>query len=184
MNTYVLQVKTGQEERLAERLNRRGVTALCPRERRVQHKGGGWRERVYVLFPGYLFVRCKDPVEVYYRVSGQSGVLRWLGMQGGSPAPLPPGEEARILYMAPGGGPLPASRAVKTPDGQLLFTEGPLAELADSIRKISRHDRRAEVRIPLYGETRTIRLSFTIEQETVQSAGAGSPPGRRAADRG
>lgn len=166
MKMYVLQVRTGQETRLAERLRRRGVDAHCPQEERMIRKGGSWQARLYTIFPGYLFVCCEDPLAIYYKISSQSGVLRWLGMQSGSPAPLPLEEEVRILCMTGSDLPLPPSRAVKAPDGQLLFVEGPLAELAGSIRKIDRHDRRAEVRVALHGQEQIIRLSFTIEQET------------------
>ena len=185
MSMYVLQVRTGQEERLVERLRRRGVEARCPQERRMVRRGGKWQSRLYTIFPGYLFLSCEDPVRIYHIVSRQSGVLRWLGMQGGSPTPLMPGEETRILCMAGDGAPLPPSEAVQMPDGQLAFVAGPLAELQGSIQKIDRHDRRATVRIPLHGEERMIKLSFTIvTQDTAQSVGAGSPPGRMAEDRG
>lgn len=126
-------------------------------------KGGGWQGRLYTVFPGYLFICCEDPLAVYYKASSQSGVLRWLGMADGRPAPLPLEEEAQILCMTCSDVPLPPSRAVKMPDGQLVFVEGPLAELAGSIRKVHRHDRRAEVRVPLHGREQIIRLSFTIE---------------------
>lgn len=163
MKMYVLQVRTGQEARLAERLRRRGVDARCPQEERMIRKGGGWQGRLYTVFPGYLFICCEDPLAVYYKASSQSGVLRWLGMADGRPAPLPLEEEAQILCMTCSDVPLPPSRAVKMPDGQLVFVEGPLAELAGSIRKVHRHDRRAEVRVPLHGREQIIRLSFTIE---------------------
>ena len=76
MKMYVLQVRTGQEARLAERLRRRGVDAHCPQEERMIRKGGSWQARLYTIFPGYLFVCCEDPLAIYYKISSQSGVGR------------------------------------------------------------------------------------------------------------
>ena len=53
---YVLQVKTGYEEKVANALNNRGYTTTIPIENRMIRRGGKWIEQPYIVFPGYVFV--------------------------------------------------------------------------------------------------------------------------------
>ena len=64
-------------------------------------------------------------IRVYYAIRKENGVLYWLGATKGAPEPLSEDEEANILWLA-GDGPLPPSKAVRRPDGELDFTSGPL----------------------------------------------------------
>lgn len=180
---YVLQVLTGRETEICDKLRRAGISAYCPQERRQIRRGGHWQEQLYTLYPSYLFIQVDNVLRVYYAIRKEDGVLYWLGTTKGTPEPLSEDEEANILWLA-GDGPLPPSKAVRRPDGHLDFTSGPLKRLAEleALRSVLVRDRRAIAVLPLHDIEHKIRLSFELEQETASTEGAGSPPGAKAAD--
>lgn len=183
MSMYALQVMTGMEAEITRKLRGKGVDARCLQERRMIRRGGKWQEQLYTLFPSYIFVSTPDVYRVYYAVCHEDGVLHWLGATKGTPEALSAHEEANILWLA-GDGPLPPSKAVRRPDGELDFTSGPLKRLAEleALRSVLVRERRATAVLPLHGIEHKIRLSFELEQETGSSDGAGSPPRAKAAD--
>ena len=163
MSMYVLQVLTGQETALRDKLTGKGIQAYCPQERRLLRLGGRQVERLYTLYPGYLFVRCKSVISVYHAIKKEAGVLYWLGLHNGTVEALSPQEEANILWLA-GDGPLPPSEPELQADGSLDFTSGPLARLAEhmELRRVMLRERRAVVNLPLHGQEKTMRLSFVL----------------------
>lgn len=58
MSMYALQVMTGMEAEITQKLCGKGVDARCPQERRMIRRGGKWQEQLYTLFPSYIFVQC------------------------------------------------------------------------------------------------------------------------------
>lgn len=177
MSMYALQVMTGMEAEITQKLRGKGVDARCPQERRMIRRGGKWQEQLYTLFPSYIFVSTPDVYRVYYAVRHEDGVLHWLGATKGTPEALSAHEEANILWLA-GDGPLPPSEAEMQADGTLDFTSGPLAHLKDMLEKVNRHDRRVTVRVPVGGEDKTITLSYRLNgrQETASKAFAEYDP--------
>ena len=118
MSMYALQVMTGMEAEITQKLRGKGVDARCPQERRMIRRGGKWQEQLYPLFPSYIFVSTPDVYRVYYAVRHEDGVLHWLGATKGTPEALSAHEEANILWLA-GDGPLPPSEAEMQADGTL-----------------------------------------------------------------
>ena len=78
MSMYALQVMTGMEAEITQKLRGKGVDARCPQERRMIRRGGKWQEQLYTLFPSYIFVSTPDVYRVYYAVRDEDGVLHWL----------------------------------------------------------------------------------------------------------
>ena len=118
MSMYALQVMTGMEAEITQKLRGKGVDARCPQERRMIRRSGKWQEQLYTLFPSYIFVSTPDVYRVYYAVRDEDGVLHWLGATKGTPEALSAREEANILWLA-GDGPLPPSEAEVQADGTL-----------------------------------------------------------------
>ena len=79
---YVLQVSTGKEMAVTSTLSNNRVLAYTPRENRLIRKGGGWSQKEYILFPGYVFLNLDYTAENYYMVKAIPGVLRFLGPDG------------------------------------------------------------------------------------------------------
>ena len=84
MSMYALQVMTGMEAEITQKLRGKGVDARCPQERRMIRRGGKWQEQLYTLFPSYIFVSTPDVYRVYYAVRHEDGVLHWLGATKGT----------------------------------------------------------------------------------------------------
>ena len=101
MSMYALQVMTGMEAEITQKLRGKGVDARCPQERRMIRRGGKWQEQLYTLFPSYIFVSTPDVYRVYYAVRDEDGVLHWLGATKGTPEALSAREEANILWRWP-----------------------------------------------------------------------------------
>ena len=110
MSMYALQVMTGMEAEITQKLRGKGVDARCPQERRMIRRGGKWQEQLYTLFPSYIFVSTPDVYRVYYAVRDEDGVLHWLGATKGTPEALSAREEANILWLAGDGYCRPARR--------------------------------------------------------------------------
>ena len=85
---YVLQVSTGKEMAVRGTLTNNRVLAYVPRENRLIRKGGGWSQKEYTLFPGYVFLNLDYTAENYYMVKAIPGVLRFLGPDGLHPPTL------------------------------------------------------------------------------------------------
>lgn len=179
MSLYAVQVLTGQEAEVCRKLTERGIAALLPQERRLIRRGGAWREEVYTLFRGYVFIDTPAPLAIYYTVRGQNGVMRWLGASHGVPEPLSEAEAVNVQWLA--GQELRPSTAREVMPCVLGFVDGPLARLSDHIVRIDRHDRKAVVALPIGGEQKEFTLTFMI-QETEDCGAAGSPRPAAAAD--
>lgn len=78
---FVAWVATGQESELLERIRHTpGVMkAICPMLELWRHKQGAWTLRKQIVFPGYIFLRCRMSSAVYYAIKDIPGVLGWLG---------------------------------------------------------------------------------------------------------
>lgn len=160
---YVLQVRTGEEARIAEELNRRGYTAAVPIENRVIRRGGKWTQQPYVVFSGYVFVYLDYSWAKYYAMSGIHGVLRLLG-GGQSPTPLSRSEAVFIRRLSVW---LSKPSVVTfSENGDWRCVSGFLAEHQDKIVKIEKRYKRAAVLVTVAGEEKQIKVSFTEAAQT------------------
>ena len=80
MNWYAVQTKPRKEELVRILLEQGGLTVFSPHVLEWSASRGRTRERVNLLFPGYLFVRM-SPAQDHTRVRWTSGVKRILGAQ-------------------------------------------------------------------------------------------------------
>lgn len=171
MKWYVLQVLTGTEAATRDILAAGGVKALAPAENRMIRSGGAWRQKMYTLFPGYVFVQIDYNADAHRKLLGTKNVIRILSVHT-VPSPLTDEEALWVEYL--GGGPLEPSVAV--PDGgQFRVVSGPLAALEDRIVRIDRHRRRAIVSLTMAGHE--VRPEFSLEfQKDAESARVDSSP--------
>lgn len=149
---YVLHVRTGHETDVKWALGELGHTAILPAEERIERRGGQWRSVIKTLMPGYIFVMLSLTDQAYYAIRAIPHVLRFLG--GGSPVPLPPDEEAFVMFLHNGGKPLQPS--IITGAG----ISGPLAHESIKIIKLQKRQRRARAVVNILGEPREITLSI------------------------
>ena len=79
MNWYVLQVMTGEELTVADKLRDHGIAVMVPQERRTIRCGGSWHSKDFVLFRGYIFVELEYTAVIYHIIRHLPSVIRFLG---------------------------------------------------------------------------------------------------------
>jgi len=74
---YVLQVRTGEETKIKDYIKRDlpEVDVLAPLRLMKERKDGIWKERLMIVFQGYVFVKSIMTPEMYYKLSGIPGVI-------------------------------------------------------------------------------------------------------------
>lgn len=166
MKTYVFQVKTGLETKVALQLQRHveGDKTACyvPRFVTTQKKNGEWIQVRKVLFPGYVFVETNDIEAFAARLHDALVSIRLLCQEDGTPLQVQDEEIDWISMLADN-----VTKTVDMSEGviegdEICITSGPLKGQEARIRKIDRHKRVAFVEMQLLGRTKTIRLGLEI----------------------
>lgn len=159
MNWYVLQVMTGEELTVADKLRDHGIAVMVPQERRTIRCGGSWHSKDFVLFRGYIFVELEYTAEIYHIIRHLPSVIRFLGQP---PEPLWPPEVAWLRLLDHAGDPLCPTKMIALPNGKLQPVEGILCDFESEVLRINRHRRQAEVQITFAGHPHRLKLSINI----------------------
>lgn len=162
MRWYVLQVMTGRETAIKEKLieSLSGVHALAPRRIITERRRGTLTEVIRVLFPSYIFVQIKLDEINYYTVKELPGVFGFLGAQG--PEPVPDEQMANVLRWC-GGDELVGLSRVEL-GKQIRVIDGPLKGMEGRIIRIDKRKGRAKVRLTLFREEKEIDLGIEVIQ--------------------
>lgn len=160
MSWYVAQVMTGTERDVCRELDRVGLHAWVPAELRPIHRRGQWIEQEYLLIPSYVFVEMTYNAALYHTVKGVPGVIRLLGMDRGSPEPLPDHELALLGLLQTDEGPVRPSTVVFDAYGTPRIVDGPLAGIPAEQIRLDRHARRATVTLQVLGQAKQVRLGI------------------------
>ena len=166
MKTYVFQVKTGSEAKVAEQLQRHveedKTVCYVPHFVTMQKKNGEWTQVRKVLFPGYVFAETHDIAPFAARLSDALVSARLLCQEDGTPLRIQDEEIAWISALADN-----VTKTVDMSEGviegdEIRITSGPLKGQEARIRKIDRHKRIAFVEMRLLGRTKTVRLGLEV----------------------
>ena len=161
----VLQVKTGDEMKVKNRLSDMGFVAAVPRENRMQRKGGEWTTKECTLFPSYVFIELAYTAENYYRIKELPAVIRFLG-GGLRPDTLTYLEAEWIKILTFGGNPIEPTKVRISEDGKTEVADGVLTAFKNRIKKVDKHKRKATFEITVCGEVKELELSIDIEDTT------------------
>lgn len=161
---YVLQVSTGREPDVSDMLCRCGIQAIAPAVARHERKDGHSMVAIRRAIPGYVFVRCKMTVELYYHLARKPGVIKLLGQDCERFTAIPPEQIKWIeqLHAACGGGTDKTSRGTIAEDGSLVVLDGALVALQDRITKVDVRRRRVTIAIELYDDIYEVDLGIEI----------------------
>lgn len=156
MDMYVLQVRSGFEISAAKTIRERGYTAMCPMK--IQHirRGGKWLLCQSLLFTQYIFVECDLTDDVYYKIRSVDGIIRFLGF--GKPEKLPEDEVQYVRLLDNNGLPIEASKVYVTAAGEKLVMSGILRKYMDSIVSLDLRQRKAKIKLDLFGVEHKITL--------------------------
>jgi transcription antitermination factor NusG len=168
INWYVLHVKTGLEEQVAERLQSRGFTAVVPIENRVIRRKGKWVQEPYIVFTGYVFIYLDYSWGKYYAMSGIDGIIKILG-GGQNPTPLNKSEIEFISYLTEM---LEKPSVIRfTDNDNYEVVSGFLLDYQDNIVEIKRRYKKATVKVTIANVEKNFTVSFVedTEQTPVQT---------------
>lgn len=161
---YVIQVKTGEEQKIASQLRENGLQALVPVENRPIHAGGVWSRKEYVLFSGYVFLRMHYNAQNYYMLKKIPGVIKLLK---GTLTYL----EAEWIKLLSGKDGVPLEPTlVRNAEEGLEIVDGILENFKSRITKFDKRSRRATFELTLCGEKKEVQLGIRLPDEEEQEA--------------
>jgi len=162
-NWYALFVKTGEEDRVKERLNYRfkeELTILVPKRRLRERRAGNWYFRTRTLFPGYVLVNGHIDMYSLERFKNVPGLFRLL-RSGSEPLRIEPCEMEVLSRLICNGENIGFSQVLME-NGRVRVVDGPLVSLEGHIISIDRRKGRAKVSLNFLGEPRTVELGVSV----------------------
>lgn len=167
MMIYAMQVLTGEERNIVDRLRRAHLVGIVPSRELIERRGGKDRIVERPSFPGYVFLQRDVPIDPadYYAAMGTHGVIRMLGRaEAGRPIPMTTEDVMRLMVVANGGEPIGISRGVQGEHGIRILEGWLMGKLAE-VERVEPRQKRATVRVELMGEMRRMDVGLIIEQE-------------------
>lgn len=162
---YVIQVVSGKENDLAEKLKEQGIGALVPKENRLIRSGGSWIRKEYILFSGYVFLNMAYNAENYYKVKNLPNVIRFLG-DSRNPSRLSHLEVEWIrLLTGKDNTPIEPTLVKIGEDGSLKVVDGVLERFENRVTKVDKRNRRATFEVTICNEKKEVQLSIELEED-------------------
>jgi len=159
---YVLFTKSGFEEkveRIIKRMWGSEIEVFIPRRKIIEKTKGKEREKIKLLFPGYVFIKTEMTEAKYHEITSvlKQGVFL---KEDKMPASVKEEEIKFILNLTGGSDLIDVSRGVKEGD-RVKIIEGPLLGYEGFIQKVDRRKKRAKVIFKLAGEVKSISKHWT-----------------------
>ena len=161
---YVVQVRTGDELKITERLRREvkadGEEIFVPLYERRKCIKGINKKGTSPLFPGYVFFQTNDVEDLVRRLIKINAFTRIL-MTGEDYTPISSDEERFLRILM--GDDFVVEQSVGVIEGDQVFVKyGPLCGLEGNIVKINRHKRIAILRADFMGGSREVKVGLEI----------------------
>ena len=164
---YVLQVTAGREDSICEDckkvfLGEVASQIFVPKYVWLKKMKGIRKKEVKPLFAGYLFAESDRPDALEKRLQVFQNVKPV--RIGGGFYPIRKEEEDTLIQLW-GKEKLVRFSTGYLVEGELKVTDGSLKNknFSEKIRKIDRHNRLAEMELPLFGETRIVRIGLEVK---------------------
>lgn len=162
---YVLQVRTGCEESVRDKLNETGFHALVPAENKLIRSKGNWNKKKSILFSGYVFIELIYNAENYYRIVSMDNVIKFLGDKN-APSTLTFLEAEWIRILGDNG--ILEPTVVETENNKLKVLKGVLQKFKSRIKSYDLRQRKAVFEITVCGEMKEITLSIDVVNDEEQ----------------
>lgn len=162
---YVIQVYSGQEDQTKELIEKyvckKNIEdCKIPLYVKAKKRKECWNMETRTLFPGYIFIKTRNIMELYYQLKSVPGMTRLLGT-GKEIVPVS-AEEEIFLYKVGGQDLIVGLSKGIIENGKLIILSGPLKDMEDYIKKINRHKRLAWIELNILGETREMLLGLEV----------------------
>ncbi|MCH5161162.1 MAG: antiterminator LoaP [Clostridiales bacterium] len=177
-NWYVMYVRSNTEGSVVDALNHAFAKvcdgyeydAFCPeseqyyRDKQARLQGKLYKKRP--LFPGYVFFETNMPEDLFRKlvfdvINKSHDIIRLLSYGDRKDVALRKEERERLEYLLKGKRCLEHSVGYIEGD-KIIVTGGPLIGMEGNIVKINRHNRIAEIEIPMFGQKQIIKLALEI----------------------
>jgi transcriptional antiterminator RfaH len=137
---YAANIKRNAFAQVERSLKLRGVNVFAPKLERSILRYGKRRQLVSLLFPGYLFVDCNEPANLWTAIRATEGRARLVLDSKNHPTPVPSNFMAMLLsrYSSDGNGVLGEELEVGNPVSVL---SGPFAGLITKIEEVDEQQR-------------------------------------------
>ncbi|MBN2510550.1 MAG: antiterminator LoaP [Spirochaetales bacterium] len=170
MKYYVLQVQTGEEERVkkliecvlgAQNLLSGGTLYLPRRELTIRRKGKTKKEEL-PIYPGYLFWECDEfNPDIYWAVRPIDGMYKFLKSNRNIEALS--GDDLKLLMHFLQHGELVGTSTVSFDvNNRIIVKDGPLKGLEGRIIKVDKRKKRAKIRLDMYDDGFVVDFGFNI----------------------
>lgn len=162
-NWYALFVKTGEEDKVKERLKYRfkdELTILVPKRKLRERRGGSWYFRTRTLFPGYVLVNGHIDINIYSRFKYVPGLFKLL-RSGTEFLRIEPYEMDVLSRLICNGEVIGFSQVLMEND-RVRVVDGPLVSMEGYIASIDHRKGRAKVNLTFLGEMRTVELGISV----------------------
>lgn len=162
-NWYVLFVKTGQEDKVKERLIYRfgdEFKVLVPKRRIRERRGGKWYFVTRTLFTGYVLVQGNVSCDIIARLRGIPGLIRLL--ESGSEPLRIEWYEMKVLSHLICNGEIIGLSDVLVENEKIRVIDGPLIDMEGYIINVDHRKGRARIRLNFLGEPRTVELGINL----------------------
>lgn len=164
---YVIQVYSGKEEYckgLIEKYVCSGTFEDCkiPVYIKLRKREGIWNQETRILFPGYIFVKTENIMELHNQLKSVPHMTRLLGT-GKDIIPISKEEEIFLTKLGKDKMIIDISRGIIV-NGKVTVLSGPLQGMEEYIKKVNRHKRLAWIDISMLGR----RIPVSLELEILQ----------------
>jgi Transcription antiterminator len=160
---YVLFVKTGQEDKVKERLIYRfkeEIKVLVPKRKLKERRAGKWYFISRTLFPGYVLLHGTIDNSVIDRLKGIPGMFMLLKSEA---VPLKiESYEMEVLSRLICNGDIIGFSEVLVENKLIKVVDGPLLGLEGYILDLDHRKGRARVQLTFLGELRTVELGVSV----------------------
>lgn len=164
---YVIQVRAGHEQSVAERCRRDvlepGEDIFVMMSERFFKKKGVWTLTKRPTFQKYLFAETSNVDDFRIRLRRVKELTKMLGAEG-EILPIYPDEEKLLRRLGGTDHVIDISKAVRV-DKKLEITSGSMEGMEGEIKWVDRHQRMAGVEVSLMGREMTIKLGIEIEDD-------------------
>lgn len=171
----VLYGRDGEEEKtetFVKRVLPKQSYSRCVRllQHKMMRHGGQWREVLFQILPGYVFIETDDPQTVYQALKRTH--KRLLFSDETCVSVLSEEEAALLDRIMDRDGEIRLSTvrvAGQEDDGsrRLEYLSGPLGNVTDRVTRVNLHKRIARIETGLAGERKWINLDFRFEDDNV-----------------
>ena len=174
---YVIQVKTGEEEKVINDINRfntnrsESFDVFTPTRTTLRKYNGKYREYTERCFPGYVFVETDDVKQLFFDLYWVPDFTKLLGRQGKETyyfSPLNQEEERmiNILYNKDDNRNTKISDIELTEGEEIRILTGPLKDVEGKIIKVNLHKRKITIEIPMFSRNVEVDVGINIVTKT------------------